>query len=267
MKTLRLGAKGRHVRYLQQLLCGHGLQLTADGDFGPNTLAAVRTFQAQAGLSTDGVVGDRTWSALRVDARTAVPERLIAEGQVELRQLIGDLYADEPRARVLKAAISYLGAEESPLGSNKGPAIRALVRGYPEFWQYTPGKHAPPWCAIYLSSCIRLGLGIDDWADTPMGTWLGGVASWEEWADKAVKPGGFQAFLGSVPVGAIFTMARSGSGSDDVKPGHVSAVHCGFILADNGSTITTFDGNIGDAVGTRERKKSDLRGFINWWQT
>jgi peptidoglycan hydrolase-like protein with peptidoglycan-binding domain len=33
-----------------------------DGSFGPNTKAAVEAFQAWAGVSADGVVGDRTWS-------------------------------------------------------------------------------------------------------------------------------------------------------------------------------------------------------------
>ena len=33
----------------------------ADGSFGPKTESAVRAYQTEHGLSSDGVVGDRTW--------------------------------------------------------------------------------------------------------------------------------------------------------------------------------------------------------------
>lgn len=36
-----------------------------DGDFGAGTEAAVRSFQRDKGLDTDGIVGLGTWTALR----------------------------------------------------------------------------------------------------------------------------------------------------------------------------------------------------------
>ncbi|MEU2619388.1 peptidoglycan-binding domain-containing protein [Streptomyces sp. NPDC007157] len=45
------GASGDCVKALQLLLSGHGLYVTADGRFGGGTLAAVRAFQAEAGLT------------------------------------------------------------------------------------------------------------------------------------------------------------------------------------------------------------------------
>lgn len=56
---LRIGDKGEDVALLQK-----ELGLTADGDFGPDTLAALKSFQQGNGLKADGIVGRNTWAAL-----------------------------------------------------------------------------------------------------------------------------------------------------------------------------------------------------------
>jgi peptidoglycan hydrolase-like protein with peptidoglycan-binding domain len=58
---------------LQNLLNQHGAGVSVDGDFGPGTLAAVRTFQSQTGLAVDGVVGPMTKAALYVTGSSGVP--------------------------------------------------------------------------------------------------------------------------------------------------------------------------------------------------
>jgi peptidoglycan hydrolase-like protein with peptidoglycan-binding domain len=57
-------ASGNPVVRLQQ-----ALHLQADGDFGPETEAAVRSLQARHGLTVDGVVGPATWSVLGVSGQ------------------------------------------------------------------------------------------------------------------------------------------------------------------------------------------------------
>jgi peptidoglycan hydrolase-like protein with peptidoglycan-binding domain len=69
--TLREGAKGASVVSLQNFLRNKGYKVTADGDFGPKTLAAVKGFQKSRGLAADGIVGPKTWTALRAAAPTA----------------------------------------------------------------------------------------------------------------------------------------------------------------------------------------------------
>jgi peptidoglycan hydrolase-like protein with peptidoglycan-binding domain len=59
--VLSYGSEGRQVQLLQQALGG----IKVDGIFGPETEAAVRSFQSRSGLTVDGVVGPLTSAALR----------------------------------------------------------------------------------------------------------------------------------------------------------------------------------------------------------
>ncbi|WP_413381436.1 peptidoglycan-binding protein [Alkalihalobacillus sp. 1P02AB] len=52
---------------MQQRLIAHGQKLPkfgADSDFGAETLAAVKGFQRDKGLTVDGIVGPKTWAEL-----------------------------------------------------------------------------------------------------------------------------------------------------------------------------------------------------------
>lgn len=63
--VLRQGASGTAVVTLQTRLEAWGFRsVAADGNFGPATLAAVKSFQAAHSLVADGVVGALTWAAL-----------------------------------------------------------------------------------------------------------------------------------------------------------------------------------------------------------
>jgi peptidoglycan hydrolase-like protein with peptidoglycan-binding domain len=58
------GSEGRQVKLLQQALG----RVTVDGVYGPETEAAVRSFQESRGLTVDGVVGAQTSAALRTQS-------------------------------------------------------------------------------------------------------------------------------------------------------------------------------------------------------
>ncbi|MGH3022447.1 MAG: peptidoglycan-binding domain-containing protein [Gaiellaceae bacterium] len=70
--TLAEGDTGPRVRRLQRALAELGYDVTPDGAFGPGTTAAVRAFQADAGLPDDGVAGPETARAVN---------EALAEGQ------------------------------------------------------------------------------------------------------------------------------------------------------------------------------------------
>jgi peptidoglycan hydrolase-like protein with peptidoglycan-binding domain len=64
LPTLRRGSQGKDVKYLQDLLEDLGYSVVVDGIFGAKTETAVKKFQKDRGLVTDGIVGSQTWDAL-----------------------------------------------------------------------------------------------------------------------------------------------------------------------------------------------------------
>ncbi|MET7365672.1 glycoside hydrolase domain-containing protein [Streptomyces sp. NPDC005566] len=63
--TVQNGSTGDRVKAAQCLLKAAGFDPgTPDGIFGPDTTAAARNFQSGKGLTADGVVGAKTWTAL-----------------------------------------------------------------------------------------------------------------------------------------------------------------------------------------------------------
>lgn len=78
--TIRKGDKGPVVRLAQDLLIKKGYSLPkygADGDFGNETLSAVKAFQKANGLTADGVIGAKTWAKLQEDGP---PEKYSVHG-------------------------------------------------------------------------------------------------------------------------------------------------------------------------------------------
>ncbi|HEX8819523.1 MAG TPA: peptidoglycan-binding protein [Archangium sp.] len=90
--VLRLGSRGPEVAELQRGLRAAGCDPSStDGDFGPRTEMAVKAFQHSQGLTADGVVGPRTWSALsrltREQLRGIMPRLSVARTDECLRYL------------------------------------------------------------------------------------------------------------------------------------------------------------------------------------
>jgi len=68
MPLLEKGSRGEVVKRLQEVLTNGapGAWNTTpqgiDGDFGPHTEASVKSFQTWGEVTSDGIVGDQTWS-------------------------------------------------------------------------------------------------------------------------------------------------------------------------------------------------------------
>ena len=58
--VIKQGQNSMLVQALQERLNSMGYDVEADGDFGPGTHRAVKTFQAEYGLTIDGIVGPAT---------------------------------------------------------------------------------------------------------------------------------------------------------------------------------------------------------------
>lgn len=64
-RTLKTGSRGDDVKELQKALTEAGFPCgAADGIFGSDTKKAVIEYQKSKGLAADGIVGEKTWSAL-----------------------------------------------------------------------------------------------------------------------------------------------------------------------------------------------------------
>lgn len=133
---LKSGAKGPYVVELQ-----NALGVGADGDFGPATERAVIDYQRTHGLVADGVVGTKTWEAIR-NKTPAV--------------------AQPPQAGVppwLQTMIDITGTLETP-GAADNPKILAwrdeIAQRYPDMAAYAGlyTHDSIPWCGLTVAYCM-----------------------------------------------------------------------------------------------------------------
>ncbi len=126
-QLLTQGMRGDAVAEVQTLLRnrGHAILYGPEGGgrgvFGPQTLTAVRSFQASAGLAVDGVVGPQTLTALRGGASQAPPT---SQPQASLPNSTGNLRLGSTGDRVaeLQTMLRNRGYTVSygPDGSGRG---------------------------------------------------------------------------------------------------------------------------------------------------
>lgn len=140
---LRKGARGSQVKKLQKRLNSLGYlksKLVEDGVFGLGTYAAIVEFQKCEGLTADGIVGQKTWSAL-VSANTHTSSSVIKKKH-------------NPQAPLANIAKKYLGVKET--GNNLAGTSKELLAIFKADNLAPNGKtDGYPWCAAFVSFCVQ----------------------------------------------------------------------------------------------------------------
>lgn len=226
--TLKIGSTGSDVSALQQMLleAGYGIDATelSRASFGSTTATAVIQFQQANGLTSDGIVGPKTWAEL-MDGGGA------SQGPAGWK--MGALAVDVKP--VMDKALSLVGTVEQPPGSNRGPQID----------QWNKAASIPvgsPWCAAFATGMYAYS------PKNPFQKGIGSAYKVSEWGKKqkcVVESKG-------VSMGGDIFVILKGDGH-----GHVGLVAC-----DLGDRVATIEGNAGNAVKQLIRKKADLAMFV-----
>ncbi|HEY4348143.1 MAG TPA: CHAP domain-containing protein [Gaiellaceae bacterium] len=139
-------------------------------------------------------------------------------------------------ASIVSAADSQIGQAEDPPGSNDGMAI-ATYRG-----AVAGAQAGEPWCAYFASWAAAQ-------AGTPLGTYgqgLGSVAEIQDWAQTN---------------GKLLPASATPSPGDLILFG---TRHVGIVESVNpDGTLTTIEGNHGNAVQQVTRKASEATGYVS----
>lgn len=268
--TLRSGDTGAEVRLCQERLRALGFRVTmVDGEYGPETEAAVRAFQQRHSLPGTGAIDAITRGHILGAEAVGLPDALVLAERERLRGLVAESVAALPAdaqgkvQAVLEEAVRWFGLREIPQGSNGGPEIGPITADF-----VRPGEDLPPWCALAVSHWLKVGLGAASWAETPLGFRNASALAFGRWGEQK---GRLLAASGPAPAGSIFVMYRAGSGSDAADKRAASAAkwdgkgHTGLVLQDLGDAVLTIDGNVSDRCWTARRLKSSLLGFVRWW--
>jgi cell wall-associated NlpC family hydrolase len=170
---LRVGSSGTQVAKLQNELKAAGFNPgPIDGEFGPRTAAAVKSYQRRNQLDVDGIVGPRTWKALSTDQYTA-PSGAHGRPQPAPRP-VGHVPAPAPSAGASGKVDAMLNEARSHLGFHEGA-------GNSNPFSHALGRPSEAWCADFVSYCAqKAGLhmntasaqGVAD-ALKARGTWKG----------------------------------------------------------------------------------------------
>ncbi len=122
MRRYQQGSSGEGVREIQERLSalGHSCDRDRPGEFGDATLAAVRAFQNERGLPSNGVVGQDCWRAL-YEAGYRLGDRLLFLRRPMLR---GDDVAE------LQSRLDALGFDTGKPDGIFGPQTERGVRDF-----------------------------------------------------------------------------------------------------------------------------------------
>lgn len=108
------GQKSGCVTELQELLNKHGAHLAVDGDFGPATLAAVKSYQSAHGLAVDGIVGPKTKASLEGGSTPPPPPAHGRSTNYDFARLVLADGGWPQTANNITTLVQWMASEEPP---------------------------------------------------------------------------------------------------------------------------------------------------------
>lgn len=236
--TLRKGSKGTSVIELQKLLKKvlKNTSIKIDGDFGEKTKKIVIEFQKNANITADGIVGKGTWAALANAAMSAVS---ISASHY----LLSDI------------AARYIGTQET--GDNRiGSSTEMREIFEADDLVVNGDTDGYPWCAAFVSLCVQKLCSSSILYGDLIPPREPSVSRFlNNWA----KTNNCLIFK---PDSEIFTIMKG-----DIVVFTFS--HIGIVESNNGTSITTIEGNTNDAgsregtiVARKQRRSSIIKAVI-----
>lgn len=203
------------AKRVQEWLCFHRSGVVIDGEYGPATAAAVRSFQLRNGISEIGV-DVLTWRALVAPMAAAV-------GPVEFTP------GDTVRTILVKSAKQHLAQHPLEIGGeNRGPWVRLYMKG-------SEGR-IYPWCAGFAMFLVEQACGqVGQPVPVPYRWGCDELAGLANVAGRLTQA--------NPEPGWLFLVRKK---EPKKEPNHWS--HIGIVIAtDRAGTMTTVEGNTNDS--------------------
>ncbi len=143
MAILKKGLAGEPVRRLQAKL---GVE--ADGEFGPNTEAALKKWQQSKNLAADGIAGPDTFMAMGLYELILLKQGTRGDTVKKLQEKLGVTADGQFGAGTEKAVKDYQKANGLKVDGMAGPATLAQMKLFPEVTKDTVAASQVPASAV-----------------------------------------------------------------------------------------------------------------------
>ena len=260
LHVLREGAIGANVALLQELL-NRRLSLTPplahDGDFGPGTLRALRSFQTRAGLLPDGVAGLATWLALH-SFGTALRDVDTGDGAGDVRPVQSKRPVSAGTGASGLPAQATTTTTKPTETSTRSFAWMRIARAELGINEVSGSRHNPRILEYHASTTLHAQSDEIAWCSSFVnwvlrqagyrGTDSAAAASWVNWG-----------VAGPMEEGAILVIRNASAANSSLT---TSGNHVGFLVQETDTHYIVLGGNQSDQVKeSRFRKASwTLRG-------
>jgi uncharacterized protein (TIGR02594 family) len=211
------------VQALQRDLVRWGYALVPDGQFGPQTEAAVKHFQRKKGLDDDGVVGPRTWAALEGNATS------VGSGfNFKPPPSVEPAPAAPPPVLSAPGGPRWMEIAKKEVGQHEvaGKAANPRIIEYHAATTLKAKSDEVAWCSSFVNWCLAQ-VGIT-------GTRSAAAASWAGWGSPVTPR-----------YGAIVVIYNAGAANTRLS---TSGNHVAFLVEETSTHLVLLGGNQSDSV-------------------